>query len=148
MIRRTSAADLLVPYVLLAALVYLVLRVSYNSLPPFQWFIAIPLAVLAGIEFVLARRVRSAVGHDPAAKPMTALAVARAVALAKASALGAAVIGGAATGLVIKVLPDASRTDASSHDLKVGLAVLVVSIVLAAAGLLLERAGIDPNSSR
>jgi hypothetical protein len=148
MIRRTTASDLAVPFIVVAALSYLVLRVSYGSLPPFQWFVLIPLAVLAGVEFVLARRVRSAVGHDPDAKPMTALAIARAVALAKASALGAAIVGGAATGLVLRVLPDASRTDASGHDLKVGLALLVVSIALGVAGLLLERAGIDPNSSR
>jgi hypothetical protein len=145
MIRRTSVTDLLVPFVVVAALAYLALRISYGSLPPFQWIVVVPIAVLAGVEFELARRVRSAVAHRLDARVMTALAIARAVALAKASALGAAVVGGASVALIAKVLPDSGRTDAAAHDLHVGLALLVVSVVLGVAALLLERAGIDPN---
>jgi len=84
------------------------------------------------------------VRHKPDARPMTALAVARSVALGKASALVAAIVAGAAVGLLIEVVPDSGRTSAAAHDLRVGLAVLGLTVLLAAAGLVLERAGIDP----
>ncbi|HET6210323.1 MAG TPA: DUF3180 domain-containing protein [Jatrophihabitans sp.] len=148
MIRRTSSTDLLIPFLLAVVLSYLLLRWAYESLPPFQWFIALPIAALAAVEFVIANRVRGAVRHKLQARPMTALAVARAVALGKASALVAALMAGAAVGLVIQVLPDSSRTSAAGHDLRVGLVVLLATVLLAAAGLLLERAGIDPNRGR
>ena len=76
---------------------------------------------------------------------MTPFAIARGVALGKSSSLvGAAVAGGAAA-LAVKVLPDANRTNAADHDLRVAVAVFIVSLALVAAGLWLERAGIDPG---
>jgi hypothetical protein len=144
-IRRTNAADLLVPFGVVAVVAYLLLRLTYSSLPPFQWFVAVPIAALAIVEVVVARRVRGAVRHRPGAKPMTALAIARAVALGKASSLVGAAVAGAAAALAVKVFPDSNRTSAADHDLRVALTVLVVSVGLVAAGLWLERAGIDPG---
>lgn len=143
--RRTGWADLLVPFLVAAVLAYLALRVAYESLPPFQWFTALPIAALAAIEFVLAGRVRGAVRHRPQARPVTALAIARAVALGKASALVGALIAGAAVALVSYVVPDVGRTGAAGHDVRVGLLLVAAGVVLTAAGLLLERAGIDPG---
>jgi hypothetical protein len=145
MMRRTSPADLLIPFVLAAGLCFALLRISYESLPPFQWFIALPIAALALAELVIARRVRAAVRHQPEAKPMTALAVARSVALGKASALVAAVVAGAATALVLKLLPASGEANIAAHDLRVGYLLLVVTAALLVAGLVLERAGIDPQ---
>lgn|GEM_PF-2984965 len=145
MIRRTRPADLLVPFVLAAALAYALLRTSYESLPPLQWFTAVPIAGLAGTELVIARRVRAVVRHHPQAKPMTALSVARAVALGKASVLVAAVVAGAAAALVVRLLPSSGRNSTAADDLKVGYLLLAVSAVLLVAGLVLERAGIDPG---
>jgi hypothetical protein len=144
MIRRTSLTDLVIPFAIAVAVTYLLLRSFYESVPPFQWFTVLPIAALAAVEFVIAGRVRAAVRHKPQARPMTALAIARSVALGKASALVAAIVAGAAVGLLIQVLPDAGRTSAAGHDLRVGLVVLVVTVLLALAGLTLERAGIDP----
>jgi hypothetical protein len=145
MMRRTNAGDLLGPFFAVAVVGYLLLRLTYSSLPPFQWFIALPIAALAIAEVVIARRVRAAVRHRPGAKPMTAFAIARGVALGKSSSLvGAAVAGGAAA-LAVKVLPEANRTNAADHDLRVAVAVFIVSLALVASGLLLERAGIDPG---
>lgn len=143
--RRTNAADLLIPFLLTAGLVYALLRIGYESLPPFQWFIAVPLAALGIAELVVARRVRAAVRHHPQAKPMTALAIARAVALGKASALVAAVVAGAAAALVVKLLPSAGEPNTAGSDLLVGYLLLAVSAVLLIAGLVLERAGVDPG---
>ena len=63
---------------------------------------------------------------------MTALAVARAVALGKATALVAAMVAGAAVALAVKVLPDAGRTSAAGHDLRVAAGGAVVTVLLAA----------------
>jgi hypothetical protein len=145
MTRRTGWADLLIPFVLAGALSYALLRIGYESLPPFRWFTALPIAALAIAEVVIARRVRAAVRHHPQAKPMTALAVARAAALGKATALVAAAVAGAAVALVLKLLPSSEEATIARHDLQVGYLLLVVTAVLLAAGLLLERAGIDPQ---
>lgn len=143
--RRLRASDLLIPFLVVGVLAYLLLQVAYESLPPFQWYIALPIGVLAIVELVVANRIRGAVGHRDSARPIAALSVARAVALGKASALVGAALVGASAGLALYVLPDAGRTAAAGHDLRVGLVVLVVSAGLTAAGLWLERAGIDPG---
>jgi hypothetical protein len=145
MMRRTGVWDVLTPFVVVGVLSYLVLRLIYESIPPFQWFTALPVAVLAIAEFVIARRVRHAVRHRRGARPMTALAVARGVALGKASVLVGAAVAGAAAGLAVTVLPDANRTTAAANDLRVALVLLVATAALTVAGILLERAGIDPN---
>jgi hypothetical protein len=146
--RRTSWADLAVPFVILAITAYVLLRFSYGDLPPLQFVLPVPLAALAAVELVAARRVRAAVRHDPDAKPMAALVIARCVALGKASALVAAGVAGAAVGLVVRLLPDLRTVDAAGHDATVGAVLLVASALLVVAGLVLERAGIDPGSER
>jgi len=143
--RRTRPSDLLIPFLIFGVLSYLLLQAVYGSLPPFQWFTAVPIAALAVIELVVANRVRGAVRHRPEARPMTALAVARAVALGKASALVGAALAGAELALLSYVLPDAGRTSAARHDLQVGLVLLVATALLLVAGLVLERAGVDPG---
>jgi hypothetical protein len=148
MMRRTSATDVLLPFGVVAIVGYLLLRMTYSSLPPFQWFVAVPIGVLAIAEFVIARRVRQAVRHHRGAKPMTALAVARSVALGKASSLVGAAVAGSAVALVVTVFPDANRTNAAGHDLVVGLVVLAASVAVTVSGLVLERAGIDPSRDR
>ena len=146
--RRTGLLDLLVPFVLAAGASYALLRIGYESLPPFQWYVAAPITALAVAELVIARRVRAAVRHHPQAKPMTALAVARSVALGKATALVAAVVAGAAAGLVLKLVPSSGEANTAAHDLRIGYLLLLVTAVLLAAGLLLERAGVDPQHDR
>ncbi|MEO7261449.1 MAG: DUF3180 family protein [Jatrophihabitantaceae bacterium] len=148
MTRRTSLTDLLIPFVLSGGLVYALLRIGYESLPPFQWFTAVPIAALAVTELVIARRVRAAVRRHPQAKPMTALAIARAVALGKATALVAALVAGAAAALVLKLLPSSGQANVAAEDLRVGYLLLAVTAALLAAGLTLERAGVDPRHSR
>jgi hypothetical protein len=143
--RRTSPGDLLAPFAIIGITVYVLLRFSYGSIPPVSGVVPIPLGALAVIEFVLAQRVRAAVRHDPRARLMTAIAIARCVALGKASSLVAAGVGGAAVGLLLRVAPDASRGGAASSDTKVAVFLLVVAAALVAAGLWLERAGVDPS---
>lgn len=143
--RRTSITDLLGPFVVVAGLSYLLLRAYYESLPPLHYVIALPAAALAIGELVAARRVHAAVSHDPDAKPMAAIVIARCVALGKSTALVAAAMVGAGAGLLLRVLPDAGTVVAAGNDLRVGLVVVATSVLLLVSGLLLERAGLIPR---
>lgn len=147
-LRRTRFGDLAVPLVIVGITVYVLLRFSYDSLPPLHYAIAVPIGALAVAELVAARRVRAAVRHDPNAKPMAALVIARCVALGKASSLVGAGVVGAALGLLGWLLPDAADVRAAAADSRVGGVLLAAALLLVAAGLLLERAGIDPNQRR
>ncbi|HEV7192719.1 MAG TPA: DUF3180 domain-containing protein [Jatrophihabitantaceae bacterium] len=146
--RRTGIADLAVPFLVIGITVYVLLRFSYDSLPPLHLIIPLPLAVLAAVEFVLARRVRAAVRHDPSGRPMAAIAIARCVALGKASSLVAAAVGGAAVALLVRVAPHSASVNAASNDTTVSAVLLAACVLLVVAGLALERAGIDPNRER
>jgi hypothetical protein len=146
--RRTSIGDLAVPFLILGGALYVLLRVSYDSIPPLSLFVPIPLALLGIAELIAARRVRAAVRHDPNARPMAAIVIARCVALGKASALVAAGVAGAAVALLVRVAPDAGDVRAASNDLRVAIFLLLAALLLVAAGLLLERSGIDPNQQR
>ncbi|MDQ2749528.1 MAG: DUF3180 domain-containing protein [Pseudonocardiales bacterium] len=144
--RRTRLADLAVPFFVIGVTVYVLLRFSYSDLPPLKSFVPLPLGVLAVAEFVASRRVRAAVRHDPDAKPMAAIVIARCVALGKASSLVGAGVVGAAVGLLARVAPEADTVRSASNDTRVGIFLVVAALLLVAAGLLLERAGVDPGS--
>ena len=143
--KRTSSGDLLAPFFAVLVIVYVLLRFSYDSLPPVGFGIGVPLLFLAIIEFLLARRVRAAVGHDPDAKVIQAIVIARLVALGKASALVGAGLVGAVGGLLLRVAPDAGRVHAAGNDLRAAIVLFGVCALLVAAGIVLERAGIDPG---
>jgi hypothetical protein len=146
--RRTSWADLAVPLVVMGITVFVLLRFSYDSIPPLHYFTAAPLGALAAAELVAARRVRAAVRHDPHARPMAAIVIARCVALGKASSLVGAGVVGAVLGLLGRVLPDVRALKAAANDTAVASVVLGAAVALVVAGLLLERAGIDPGSDQ
>jgi hypothetical protein len=146
--RRTTAGDLAVPFVVIGVTAYVLLKVSYQDLPPLRYFAAVPIAVLAVAELIAARRVRAAVRHDPHARPMAAIVIARCVALGKASSLVGAGVLGASAALLARVLPEAGTVHAAASDARVGAVLFVAAAALTAAGLLLERAGIDPGRDR
>src|ERR1700733_820191 len=108
-LRRTRPVDLLIPFLVVGILTYALLLAGYDSIPPLHYLTAAPIAVLAVVEFVLARRIHKVVRRDPDTKPMAAISIARSVALGKASSLVGAGVVGAALGFVARVLPDASR---------------------------------------
>jgi hypothetical protein len=143
--RRTGVLDLLAPFVIVGVTVYVLLRISYHALPVVGYAAPVPITALALVEFAVARRVRAAVRHDPYAKPMTAIAIARCVALGKASSVVGAAVGGAAGGLLVRVLPDAGEVRAAADDARAAALLLAGCVLIVVAGLVLERAGIDPN---
>jgi hypothetical protein len=147
-LRRTKWSDLVVPLVVVGLTVYVLLRVSYDNLPPLQYLVPVPIGALAIVELVAARRVRAAVQHHPDAKPMAAIVIARCVALGKASSIVGAGVVGAAAALLARVLPNVRTVRADAHDARVAGLLLAASLLLVAAGLLLERAGMDPGRDR
>jgi hypothetical protein len=147
-LRRTRWSDLAVPLVIVGISVYVLLKSSYDQLPPLGYALPVPIGMLAVAEFVAARRVRMAIRHDPNAKPMAAIVIARCLALGKASSLVGAGVVGAASALLGRVLPEAGTVDAAAHDTRVGALILGVALLLTGAGLLLERAALDPGNGR
>ena len=146
--RRTTLGDLAVPFFIIGGTAYVLLRLSYDSLPPLSIYVPLPLALLAFVELVMARRVRAAVRHDPNARPMAAIVIARWVALGKASSVVGAGVAGGAVGMIVRLLPDVGTVDLAGHDATVAGLLFAASALLAGAGLLLERAGIDPGRDR
>jgi hypothetical protein len=146
--RRTRPADLVVPLVVAGLTTYALLRFSYHGYLQLRYLVPAPLAALAAAEFVAARRVRAAVRHDPDARPMAALVIARCVALGKASSAVGAAVFGFALGLLARLLPDVGTVTVAQHDATVAGLLLAASLLLVIAGLLLERAGVDPANDR
>lgn len=146
--RRTGPVDLIIPFGIIGLTAYVLLRTSYSVLPPLGYFVPVPLAALAVVELVIARRVRAAVRHVAYAKPMTAIAIARCVALGKASALVGAAVCGAAVALLARVLPDVATVRAAASDGRVAALLLASAVLVVIAGVVLERAGLDPNRDR
>lgn len=147
-LRGTRWTDLVVPFVVLAATTYVLLRFSYHSYLQLKYLVPAPLAALAIAEFVAARRVRAAVRHDPRARPMTAIVIARCVALGKASSLVGAGVAGAALGMIGRLLPDVGTVRVAAHDATVGALLLAAGLLLVLTGIMLERAGLDPGRDR
>jgi len=145
-LRRTRWSDLLAPFLVVGITTYAFLEFSYHSYLQLQFLVPVPLAALAVAELVAARRVRAAVRHDPNAKPMAALVIARCVALGKASSVVGAAVAGAAAGMLARLLPDVRTVDLAGQDATVAALLLAAALLLVGGGLLLERAGVDPGS--
>ena len=67
--RRTSLGDIAVPFTVIGVTAYVLLRVSYGSIPPLQLYVPIPIAILgvAGAAVALLVRVIPDVGTVRAA---------------------------------------------------------------------------------
>jgi hypothetical protein len=146
--RRTGPLDLIIPFVIIGVAAYVLLLTSYSSLPPLGYLVPVPLTALGLVELVIARRVRAAVRHDAYAKPMTAIAIARCVALGKASCVVGAAVCGVGVALLVRVLPDADTVRAAASDGRVAAFLTAAALLVVVSGLVLERAGIDPNRDR
>jgi hypothetical protein len=79
---------------------------------------------------------------------MAAIVIARCTALGKASSVVGAAVAGAAGALLVRVIPDISTLRVASNDARAAGLLLGVAVFVAAAGLVLERAGLDPNRHR
>ena len=135
--RPTSISVLIVAGLAAAALGWLLLSFSYSSLPDLPWSPVIVLIVLAIAEALLAQNTSARIQRKPGTMPVDPLAVARYVALAKASSLVGAISAGFSAGLVTWLTME--PTQAAHDDLPVAAGGLVSALALVGAALWLER---------
>jgi hypothetical protein len=131
---------LLIAAVVAGALSYLLTRLVYlnltNEIPR-----SAPLSLLfVGLfELVLANSTRHRLDGRPGSKPIVPLTVARLAALARASSMAAAILGGVWAGIFGYTLSRKAQPPAAGADaITAGLGI-AASIVLLVAALLLER---------
>jgi hypothetical protein len=136
--------------VVVAAVSWLVLHAAYGSLPPLPWTMVPALIIAAGGEVITGRGLQARILRRPGAKPVPPLQVARMVALAKASSLAAAVIGGAAAGFA-GAAAGSLPAPAARHDVFAAGSTFVAAVALGVAALYLERCcrvPEDPDAAR
>jgi len=95
--------------------------------------------------------LRGRVDRRPGSKPVEPLVAARAVLVAKASALGGALVAGLWAGLLLYVAPRAGTVTAAASDTVSAVVGLVCAVVLVGGALWLEhscRAPEDPEERR
>lgn len=136
--RPTSISVLIVAGLTAAAVGWLLLSFFYPSLPALPWSPVIVLAVLAVAEGLLAQNTAARIQRKPGAPRVDPLAVARYVALAKASSLVGAISTGFSVGLLSWLTME--PTHAAHDDLPVAIGGVISAAVLVGAALWLERA--------
>jgi hypothetical protein len=164
-LRPVRRRDLVVLALGLAVASWLLVRAWYGDLPPLDWWLPGPLAVLALAEALGARTLRSrlaaqrearaARSRDAATRPRAAgpvrpvepMLVARLAVLAQASAYVGAVFLGIWAGVLAHVGPAIGRLQAAGGDALTALLGIVSAGGLVAAALWLESACRVPPSS-
>jgi Protein of unknown function (DUF3180) len=126
-------------FVICVICAWLAVRATFADLPLLP-VTAIPaLAALALAETAVGRSIRGRItGRRAGAKPVAPIAVARLVALAKASSAGAAALGGLAAGYLTYLLGSLDKT-VPARDARVAGATVAAAVALIAAALYLER---------
>lgn len=147
----TRWRDLAVVLLVAAVIGYLLVRVSYARIPPLPRLAGL-LAALVGIGeavagFGLRRRIRpteQTAGASPR-RPVEPLTAARAVMVAKATALAGAALAGLWLGLIGYVLPSWSDVAAARADGITGVVGLAGAVVMVVGALFLERSCLVPK---
>jgi preprotein translocase subunit SecG len=121
-----------------AAIAWLVVRATFATLPRLPWTAVIAMLVLAIAEAWSGRNLQARILGRRGDKPLAPIAVARMVALAKASSLGAAAFGGLGVGVLAYTANSLDKTMPRADSITAGLWV-AAAIVLVAAALYLEH---------
>lgn len=141
---------LLLVGVLAGAVTWALLTVVYAKLPPLTWTGVPALLIAAGAEAWIGRDLRARIQGRSGTKPPPPLFVARIVALAKASSLAAALLGGLSAGFAI-YLSGMLNAPTPRNDMITASVSFGSSLVLLAAALYLEyccRVPKDPDRDR
>lgn len=156
--------DLVALAVGLALASWLLVRAAYGSLPQLQWWLPVPLGVLAVAELLGARALavrlsaqrdrRPAPGRTAGAgsRPVEPMLVARVAVLAQASAYVGAVLTGCWAGLLLHTVPQLGRLSAATADTVTGVLGVVFAAALTGAALWLEHVckvppGVDDDTA-
>jgi len=132
----TRVRTLVIIALVAAAASWLLLRPVYSVLPPLPWTGVPALLLLAAAEAWSGRSLRARL-HGRG-RPVHPIAVARMAALAKATSLAAALVGGLAAGLLLYVAASLDKP-AYRADAYASAGTLVSAIVLVLAALYLEN---------
>jgi hypothetical protein len=125
-------------FAICAVAAWLAVRETFASLPLLPVSTIPVLLALAVGETFAARYVRNRLAGRGSAKPLAPIAVARLVALAKASSAAAAAIGGLSAGFLVYVLGSLDKT-IPARDARVAGITVACAAALVAAALYLER---------
>jgi len=137
-VRFTRAQDLLLTALIAGVVVYLLIRPTYGSVPPLPRLAGVTLLALAVAETAMGFGLRARIQRKPGTRPVQPLQAARAVALAKASSLLGAVMGGAWLGVLGYVFPLRAEVTAAASDMVTALIGVGCAAALIAAALWLE----------
>jgi hypothetical protein len=157
--------DLAVLALGLAVASWVLVRSWYGQLPPLDWWLPTPLAVLAVAEALGARTLRARLAAEreartagrkgttaaaPAAdpvRPVEPMLVARLAVLAQASAYVGAVFAGIWAGVLAHVGPELGRLQAARGDAVTALIGILAAVGLVVAALWLESSCRVPPAS-
>ncbi|MEN3357370.1 MAG: hypothetical protein V7637_1352 [Mycobacteriales bacterium] len=134
----TRVRDLLLIAVVTGGLAWLVIRGWYGDLPRLRWFVPLSLALLAFVELITGTQLRARIRRKPGTVPVPPLAAARALALAKASAIVGAAMVGVWSGLLLFTVPRLDYLAAAGSDTRTGVIGVVAALALVGAALWLE----------
>ena len=143
--KPTRLRDLAAVAVVAALLGNLVIQLSYAALPGFPLLAGATLGVLGVAEALAGNALRARIQRRPGARPVQPLVAARAVLLAKASALAGAIMAGVWAGLLAHVLPRSAEVTAAASDAVSGAVGLICALGLVAGALWLERCCRTPD---
>ncbi|MEJ3657358.1 DUF3180 domain-containing protein [Actinomycetes bacterium KLBMP 9759] len=135
----TRPRDLLAAGLLALLVVNVVVRLTYGSLPSIPLFAGATLGVLGLAELLAGNSLRARIRRKPGTDPIQPLVAARAVIVAKASAMAGAVVAGAWAGLLAHVLPNSATVTAAASDTASALVGVACALVLVGGALWLER---------
>lgn len=141
----TQARHLIAAALIAGVLAYLGVRLSYGTLPTLPPLAGATLLLVAGVDLVLALNIRPRVQRKPGYEPVDGITAARSVALAKASSMAGAIMGGVWVAVLIYVAPQLGTIDVAASDAVSAGIGLVSAAALIAAGLWLEHCLRNPD---
>jgi hypothetical protein len=130
-----------------AVVAWLVVRSSFAHLPTLPWTGAPALVLLATAEALTGRNLQAKIRGRRDGKAFAPIAVARMVALAKASSLGGAAFGGLAAGFFVYTAGFLNLTVPRGDAINAAVTAVAAGILVAAA-LYLERCCRAPSRDR
>ena len=140
----TKARDLAGIAIVAAVLSWVLVRRYYGDLPPLRWYLPLSLAFLGIAELMGARTLRARISGT-AGIPVNALMAARALVLAKASAVAGAGFAGLWLGLLAYTVPNLGFLVAAGNDTVTGVIGAMSSALLVSGALVLENACRTPR---
>jgi hypothetical protein len=144
-ITPTRPRDLLLPALAAAVVVHLLVRLTYGTLPTFPLTAGVPLAVLGAAEAIGGSALRSRIRRKPGTRPVQPLVAARAVLVARASALAGAIMMGVWAGLLAYVAPRSGDIAAAAGDTVAAAVGLVCASALVGGALWLQHCCRTPD---